>query len=117
MPSGRIYEGRPNSKKGAHDVFNDGFGIALEGSFHLSGSNITDEQFNSAVVLCTILCKKIGISDPTTPVSTPIQKNGESSPKNLPRIIGHRQRINTLCPGLKQNRLDELSKEVKKRLS
>ena len=36
MPSGRIYEGRPNGKKGAHDMINDGFGIAMEGTFHLT---------------------------------------------------------------------------------
>jgi hypothetical protein len=30
MPSGRIYEGRPNSKRGAHDKLNDGFGVVLK---------------------------------------------------------------------------------------
>lgn len=113
MPSGRIYEGRPNSKKGAHDVINDGFGIAMEGSFHLSGSKITDEQFNSAVALCTQLCKKIGISDPTTLVSTSIDRVGESSPKNLPGIIGHRDRVNTECPGMGEARLKDLRQDVK----
>ncbi|MEG3938541.1 peptidoglycan recognition family protein [Microcoleus sp. S36b_A3] len=116
MPSGRIYEGRPNSKKGAHDVFNDGFGIAMEGSFHLSGSNITDEQFDSTVALCTQLCKKIGITDPTTLVSTPIDKDREPSPKSLPRIIGHRDRVDTICPGMGEARLKDLRQAVKARL-
>lgn len=119
MPSGRIYEGRPNSKKGAHDVINDGFGIAMEGSFHLPGSKITDEQFNSAVALCTQLCKKIGISDPTTLVPTPIDRDGEPSPNNLPRIIGHRDRVNTECPGMGKGtsvRLEEIRQAVRARL-
>jgi hypothetical protein len=119
MPSGRIYEGRPNSKKGAHDLINDGFGIAMEGSFHLPGSKITSEQFSSAVVLCTQLCKKIGISDPTTLVPTPIDRDGEPSPKNLPRIIGHRDRVNTACPGMDKGtsvRLEEIRQAVKARL-
>lgn len=116
MPSGRIYEGRPNSKKGAHDKINDGFGVALEGSFHLDGSNITDQQFDSAVALCTMLGQKIGISDPTTLVSTPIQKEKLSSPQNLPRIIGHRDRNDTKCPGLDEDRLKELRQQVKNRL-
>jgi hypothetical protein len=119
MPSGRIYEGRPNSKRGAHDLINDGFGVAFDGSFHLAGSQITDAQFDSAVALCTQLCKKIGISDPTTLVATPIQKSGEPSPKNLPRIIGHRDRVDTACPGMKEGssvRLNEIRLEVKDRL-
>ena len=119
MPSGRIYEGRPNGKRGAHDVFNDGFGVALDGSFHLDGSRIADEQFNSAVALCTQLCKQIGITDPTTEVPTPISKVGEPSPKNLPTIVGHRDRINTLCPGMEDGsniRLDEIRQQVKARL-
>jgi hypothetical protein len=119
MPSGRIYEGRPNSKRGAHDNINDGFGVAFDGSFHLAGSQITDAQFDSAVALCTQLCKKIGISDPTTLVATPIQRKGEPSPKNLPRIIGHRDRIDTDCPGMRNGssvRLNDIRLEVKDRL-
>ncbi len=119
MPSGRIYEGRPNGKKGAHDTLNDGFGIAMEGSFQLSGSRITDQQFNSVVALCTQLCKRMGISDPTTLVSTPIKKRGKPSPVNLPRIVGHEDRGDTACPGMPGGtsvRLDEIRQAVKKAL-
>ena len=119
MPSGRIYEGRPNGKKGAHDKFNDGFGVAFDGSFQTVGSKITNAQFNSAVALCTQLCKKIGISDPTTLVPTPIQKMGQASPKQLPRILGHRDRIDTDCPGMNKGssaRLEEIRQEVNKNL-
>lgn len=119
MPSGRVYEGRPNSKKGAHDVINDGFGVAMEGSFHLPGSMITDKQFDSAVALCIQLCKKIGITDPTTLVSTPIEKDAELSPKNLPQIIGHRDRVDTDCPGKDEGttvRLEEIRQAVKAQL-
>lgn len=119
MPSGRIYEGRPNSKKGAHDVINDGFGVAFDGSFQLSGSKITNAQFNSAVALCTQLCKKIGITDPTTLVSTPIARDGKTS-TNLPRIIGHRDRFATECPGMDKGttvRLEDIRQEVRNRLS
>ena len=115
MPSGRIYEGRPNSKKGAHDMINDGFGIAMEGTFHLT-EKITDAQFNSAVALCTQLCKKIGITDPTTLVPTPITNQGQPSPKPLPSIIGHRDRVNALCPGVGENRLNDIRQTVKGRL-
>lgn len=114
MPSGRIYEGRPNSKKGAHDMINDGFGVAMEGSFHLSGSNITEAQFKSAVALCTQLCKKIGITDPTTLVPTPIKSQGEPSPKQLPCIIGHRDLLAVDCPGSVP--LNDIREEIKKQL-
>ncbi len=120
MPSGRIYEGRPNGKKGAHDKFNDGFGVAFDGSFQIAGSKITDAQFNAAVALCTQLCKTIGIPDPTTKVPTSVQRVGEPSPQSLPRIIGHRDRINTDCPGMQEGtsvRLEEIRQEVRQRLS
>ena len=110
-----VYEGRPNSKKGAHDMINDGFGIAMEGTFHLT-EKITDAQFNSAVALCTQLCKKIGITDPTTLVPTPITNQGQPSPKPLPSIIGHRDRVNALCPGVGENRLNDIRQTVKGRL-
>jgi hypothetical protein len=123
MPSGRIYEGRPNSKKGAHDVVNDGFGVALEGSFHISGSLITQAQFDAAVAICTMLCRKIGIADPTTLVSTKIVTDVLKNPtrfvfgsKNLPRICGHRDRFPTECPGMPQGksvRLEEIRQAVK----
>jgi hypothetical protein len=118
MPSGRIYEGRPNGKKGAHDLINDGFGVAFDGSFQLAGSKITDAQFDSAVALCTQLCKKIGITDTTTLVSTPTAFPGKPA-KNLPRIIGHRDRVETLCPGMKEGsnvRLEEIRQAVNARL-
>lgn len=44
MPSGRVYEGRPNSKRGAHDSFNDGFGVAFDGSFHFKLSLTKTQQ-------------------------------------------------------------------------
>lgn len=118
MPSGRIYEGRPNGKKGAHDVINDGFGVAFDGEFHLAGSQITDAQFESAVALCTQLCKKIGITDPTVLVSTPTAKADftPGPPKNLPRICGHRDRFPTKCPGMNEGtsvRLEDIRQAVK----
>lgn len=123
MPSGRIYEGRPNSKKGAHDVINDGFGVAFDGSFEVPGSKITDAQFNSTVALCTQLCKKIGITNTTTLVSTPTAlsaKPFKAGPnKNLPRIIGHRDRFPTLCPGMEEGssvRLEQIRQAVNARL-
>jgi len=119
MPSGRIYAGRPNGKKGSHDQLNDGFGVAFDGSFEGTGSQITDAQFKSAVALCTQLCKRMGIDDPTAKVATPIKRVREPSPKNLPRIVGHRDRINTACPGMEEGtsvRLEEIRKEVKSRL-
>ncbi len=117
MPSGRIYEGRPNSKRGAHDKLNDGFGVVFDGSFQLDGSNITDAQFDSAVALCTMLCRKMKITDPTTLVSTPIKKQEKSSPQNLSLICGHRDRNDTLCPGIEEDRLEDLCQKVKERLA
>lgn len=126
MPSGRIYEGRPNSKKGAHDVMNDGFGVAFDGSFHTAGSQITDDQFNTAVAICTQLCRKIGLSDPTTLVSTRIVTRVFYNPlrydygtKSLPRICGHRDRFPTDCPGMDEGtsvRLAEIREAVKANL-
>ncbi len=114
MPSGRVYVGRPENKRGAHDIINDGLGIAFDGSF--ISNQITDAQFNSAVALCTLLCKRHGINDVVNSVRTPTADFGI---KDLPRICGHRDRVNTDCPGTKQGttvRLAEIRQEVQNRL-
>jgi hypothetical protein len=116
MPSGRVYEGRYDKKRGAHDTINDGFGIAFEGSYHKPGSMITEAQFKSAVALCTQLCKRIGISDPTTRVSTPTYFSGQPN-KQLPRILGHRDRGQTSCPGMPEETLEKIRQGVKSALS
>ena len=114
MPSGRVYVSRSERKRGAHDMINDGLGIAFHGSF--ISKEITDVQFNSAVALCTLLCKRHGINDVVTPVSTPTADFG---PQNLPRICGHRDRVKTDCPGAKEGktvRLAKIRQEVQNRL-
>jgi len=115
MPSGRIYEGRTERKRGAHDVVNDGLGISFDGTY--TNMSITNQQFQSAVSLCTELCKRYGISDPVTPVPTPTADFGT---RNLPRILGHRDRVSTSCPGSeggKTVRLSEIRQAVKTKLS
>lgn len=115
MPSGRIYEGRSDRKRGAHDTINDGFGVSFDGSYQLLGSSITDQQFDSAVALCIQLCRRIGISDPTTLVSTPTALPGNPR-KNLPRILGHQDRYQTDCPGVpggKTVKMEEIRQAVK----
>jgi hypothetical protein len=117
MPSGRIYEGRYDRKRGAHDVINDGFGISFDGNY--SSSSITEAQFNSAVALCTQLCERMGINDPTVLVSTPTYFSGNPN-RNLPRILGHRDRGNTSCPGTPNGttvRLEQIRQAVKRALS
>lgn len=117
MASGRIYEGRPEGKRGAHDVINDGFGIAFDGDY--TTRTITNEQFKSAVALCTKLCQRMGITDPTTLVPTPTAFSGNPT-KNLSRIIGHRDRFPTDCPGVKEGKtvhLDNIRQAVKQALS
>ncbi|MDJ0707707.1 MAG: peptidoglycan recognition family protein [Leptolyngbyaceae cyanobacterium MO_188.B28] len=113
MPSGRVYEGRYSRKRGAHDVINDGFGVVFDGRFQLSGSRITDAAFDSAVALCTQLCQVIGITDPTTLVPT---RTADFGTRSLPRIIGHRDRVNTDCPGKPNGtsvRLEEIRQAVR----
>lgn len=114
MPSGRVYEARSERKRGAHDVINDGLGIAFDGVY--TSQTITSAQYESAVELCTRLCKRYGITDPVTPVSTTTADFGTRS---LPRIIGHRDRVSTECPGSpggRTVRLDDIRQAVRSRL-
>lgn len=114
MPSGRIYEGRAERKRGAHDSINDGIGIAFDGIY--TQTQITPAQFQSAVALCTKLCQRYGINDPVTPVATPTYSYGT---RNLPRICGHRDRVQTECPGSEGGRtirLEEIRQAVKRQL-
>jgi hypothetical protein len=119
MASGRIYEGRPERKKGAHDMVNDGIGICFDGDY--TNRQVTQAQFRSAVALCTKLCQRIGITDPVTPISTPTHPDSGKPPTvNVPRILGHRDRVATGCPGVeggKTVRLEEIRQAVKQALS
>jgi hypothetical protein len=119
MASGRIYEGRSEKKKGAHDLVNDGIGVCFDGDY--TNRKITDAQFRSAVALCTNLCQRLGIKDPVTPINTPTHPDsGKPSTVNVPPILGHRDRVATGCPGVeggKTVRLDEIRQTVKQALS
>lgn len=99
MPSGRVYSARSETKRGAHDVVNDGLGVAFDGVY----TNVTINQamYNSAVALCTALCKRYGITNTVTPIPTP---TGDFGTRNLPRIMGHRDRVATECPGTEGGR-------------
>ncbi|GAB4238859.1 MAG: hypothetical protein Kow00121_65670 [Elainellaceae cyanobacterium] len=112
MPSGRIYEGRSSQKRGAHDVVNDGFGVAVDGDFQ-DPRRITQKQFETIVALCTMLCKRMGIKDPVTPVTT---RTADFGIRQLPRIMGHRDRVATGCPGTIYTRLNEIRQAVRARL-
>lgn len=112
MPSGRIYEGRSNRKRGAHDVINDGIGVAVDGDFQGS-LRVGAKQYEAVVAVCTMLCKRLGISDPVTPVSTITADFGT---KQLSRICGHRDRVATACPGTLYERLAEIRQDVKQAL-
>lgn len=115
MPSGRIYEARSERKRGAHDVVNDGLGIAFDGVY--SSQTISQQQYNSAVELCTRLCQRYNINDPVTPVPTPTADFGT---RNLPRICGHRDRVSTECPGAPGGstvRLSDIRQAVKTKLT
>lgn len=112
MPSGRVYEGRSSFKKGAHDVINDGFGVAVDGDFQ-NPRRVTSQQLDAVVALCTLLCKRMGIKDPITRVSTLVEGSGV---RQLPRIVGHRDRVATGCPGTLYQSLDEIRQAVKARL-
>lgn len=114
MPSGRVYEARSERKRGAHDVINDGLGVAFDGIY--TSQTISSAQYEAAVALCTLLCKRYGINDPVTPVATPTADFGTRS---LPRICGHRDRVSTSCPGSeggKTVRLAEIRQAVKANL-
>jgi hypothetical protein len=114
MPSGRIYEGRFERKRGAHDVINDGLGVAFDGVY--TSATITPAQFQSAVALCTVLCRRYGITDPVKPVPTPTDTFGI---RQLPRICAHRDRVQTECPGSgagRTVRLEDIRQAVKQRL-
>lgn len=114
MPSGRVFEARSERRRGAHDVVNDGLGVAFDGIF--SSATISQQQFNSAIALCTQLCRRYGFRDPVTPVPTPTADFGT---RNLPLILGHRDRVNTQCPGTEGGRtvrLPEIRQAVKARL-
>jgi hypothetical protein len=114
MPSGRVFSARSERKRGAHDVINDGLGVAFDGIY--TSATITNQQFQAAVILCTMLCQRYGISDPTTPVST---STADFGTRNLPRILAHRDRVATECPGApggRTVRLEEIRQAVKNRL-
>jgi hypothetical protein len=114
MPSGRIYEARKENKKGAHDVINDGIGIAFDGMF--VNQTISQQQFDAAVELCTYLCRKFNFLDPVTPVPTPTADFGI---KNIPLICLHRDRVSTECPGSNGGttiRASEIRQKVKSKL-
>ncbi|MBD0344872.1 MAG: N-acetylmuramoyl-L-alanine amidase [Coleofasciculus sp. Co-bin14] len=118
MASGRIYEGRPENKRGAHDMVNDGIGVCFDGDY--TNRQITNAQFQSAVALCTRLCQRMGISDPVTPVDTSTHPDSGKPPiVRVPRILGHRDRVATGCPGVEGGRtvrLDEIRQAVKQKL-
>jgi N-acetylmuramoyl-L-alanine amidase len=114
MPSGRVYEGRPQNKRGAHDRVNDGLGIAFDGQF--SSRTITSAQFQSAVVLCAKLFRRYGFGNPITPVPT---LTADFGIKNLPLICAHQDRVATSCPGTpggKTVRLEEIRQAVRRRI-
>lgn len=104
MPSGRVYAARAETKRGAHDVVNDGLGVAFDGIY--SSATINIQMYNSAVALCTLLCKRYGITDTVTPISTPTADFGT---RNLPRMMAHRDRVATECPGTEGGRTVRLS--------
>lgn len=112
MPSGRVYEARSSRKRGAHDLVNDGIGVAVDGDFQGS-LRIGEQQYESVVKICVMLCRRMGITDPITPVSTLTADFGTLS---LSRILGHRDRVLTACPGTVYQRLAEIRRDVKQEL-
>lgn len=99
MPSGRVFSARSELKRGAHDLVNDGFGIAFDGIY--SSATINQTMFNAAVALCTVLCRRYGFRNVVTPVPTPTADFGT---RNLPLILAHRDRVATECPGTEGGR-------------
>jgi len=112
MPSGRVYEGRASRKRGAHDVINDGIGVAVDGDFQGS-LRVGTQQYEATVATCVMLCKRLGITDPITPVSTVTADFGT---RQLSRILGHRDRVATMCPGTLYSRLAEIRRSVQQEL-
>ncbi|QZZ20118.1 N-acetylmuramoyl-L-alanine amidase [Leptothermofonsia sichuanensis E412] len=104
MPSGRVFEARSERKRGAHDAINDGLGVAFDGIY--SSQTISQQQYQSAVALCTILCKRYGITNTITPIPTVTASFGT---RNLPPIFGHRDRVATECPGTEGGRTVRLT--------
>lgn len=94
MQSGRVFSARSELKRGAHDVINDGLGIAFDGIY--SSVTINQRQFDAAVALCTVLCRRYGFKNTVTPVPT---HTADFGTRNLPLILGHRDRVSTECPG------------------
>jgi hypothetical protein len=103
MPSGRVYVARAETKRGAHDGINDGLGIAFDGIY--STATINQAMYETAVTVCTILCKRYGITNTITPVATPT----DFGSRNLPLICGHRDRVATECPGSEGGRTVRLA--------
>jgi hypothetical protein len=112
MPSGRVYEARSSRKRGAHDLVNDGIGVAVDGDFQGS-LRIGVQQYDAVVETCIMLCKRMGITDPITPVSTTTADFGT---RQLSRICGHQDRVATGCPGTVYSRLSEIRRDVKQEL-
>lgn len=115
MPSGRVYAARNEAKRGAHDVINDGLGVAFDGVY--TSATINQAMYSSAVALCTSLCKRYGITNTVTPIPTPTADFGT---RNLPRIMGHRDRVATECPGTEGGRtvrLPEIRQAVNSNLA
>ncbi|GAA4912445.1 N-acetylmuramoyl-L-alanine amidase [Stackebrandtia albiflava] len=84
--------------EGAHTSGHNttGFGVALEGSYHLSAP-VPDRQWRALVHLCAFACQKYGIA-----------------PR---KIYGHRDFGATACPGDRMyRRLADLREAVRRRL-
>ncbi|MDX2232778.1 MAG: peptidoglycan recognition family protein [Leptolyngbyaceae cyanobacterium bins.349] len=99
MPSGRVFSARSELKRGAHDVINDGLGIAFDGIY--TSATINQRMFDAAVALCTVLARRYGFRNVVTPVPTATADFGT---RNLPLILGHRDRVATDCPGTEGGR-------------
>ena len=104
MPSGRVFSARSELKRGAHDVINDGLGIAFDGIY--TSATINQKQFEAAVALCTVLSRRYGFKNVVTPVPT---ETADFGTRNLPLIIGHRDRVATSCPGSEGGRTVRLA--------
>jgi len=113
MPSGRVYSARAEQRRGAHDQINDGLGISFDGIF--TSATISNQQFQAAVNLCTQLARRYGFRNVVNPVPTPTT----FGTRNLPLILGHRDRVATQCPGTEGGRtirMPEIRQSVQARL-